>query len=593
MNKNNISVLDILRAFGFIFKYAIAVSPIRSLFIFGISITLGLLPAFEAYVVRIVMDTVAESAEFSYSPISAVLILGFVYAAGSLLTNWKFRLSHHVNSWTALKLEQRIIDDANNFAPISFFNAEFNSYLKLISAKNQNVAGAISDFMNLITWIVSLVSVVSILMFVNPWIAVFSIVGSIPQALYLQKSAFAIVKKGAKIANLKHLREHYYENFMSEDGLAETKIFNSSDFLIDKIKGLSKEIAIEERAAQNKEDMPFHGFNLLAAVMTIISQIIIIRQIGLGGLGVGDYMLYNTAYATLFNMINLFMYYNNVSKKSSGIVIIKDMLNNAKFTEDLGDVEKSDITKLNEITSIRFENVWFSYDKEENAIFKNLSFEINKDNSLALVGLNGAGKTTLIKLIVGLYKPTSGIIYYNNIAHTLISSNTIRDKFSVVLQDYCKYGVTLGENITFSSEYDGAAITKMTKQLSFDLNERINLNSLMIPSLHDKGENLSEGQWQKIAVMRGFSKDANVFVMDEPSSSLDASSENLLYEALKNRNDYSMKIIISHRLACVRDTNRIIVLENGSIVQDGNHFELMQEEGVYKELFEIQSQKYL
>ncbi|MCL2404533.1 MAG: ABC transporter ATP-binding protein/permease [Defluviitaleaceae bacterium] len=596
MNNTTIKPKHIAAAFMFTFKLAFRLAPVRTMLTMIITVALGISPAAEALVIREIVNNITTEVEITRllsSPTSTVILLAIVFFSTSILSNIRHRLVQYINAWTTLRIEEKLIDDIGSFAALSFYDAEFNSFLKLVGDRGQRVSGIISDVTGFISWVISLLSVISLLAFVNPWIAVFSLIGSIPQTIYMQKSFFSIVRKGMKIAELVRLSRHYMDSFTLEEKLSETKVFDSAQFFMDKIKGLENQIAMQSADEKKRENLSFYGFTLLSAVLSIVSQIIIIRNIGSGVATIGDYMLYNTAHHTLFNMFNLFVYYYSVSKKTSGIALMQQFLKNDSYTEDIIDdyIHGYD-DQL--ITSIRFEDVCFSYDGPlGNMIIKNLSFEIKKGETLALVGENGGGKTTLAKLICGLYKPTSGTISYNGVAHTRLSPEKIRKKFSIILQDYCKYGLTLGENVTFLESYDSNKIADILNDVGFDgFSNGHSLDSIVLQGIHDGGANFSEGQWQKIAIARSLCKPADIIVMDEPSAALDAKAEDAFYKLIKENSSFSIKILISHRLACIQDVDRVLVLSNGVIEQDGAHQNLVMQDGTYKKLFTIQSQKY-
>lgn len=575
----------IFAALVFALRLAFKVAPIRTGLTILITIALGLSPAVEAFVMREIVNNVTRDR----AQIHFILLLAIIFLGTAIFTNLRHRLDLYINAWTGLKLEEKIIDNIGKFSPMSFHDTEFNAFLKLVADRGQRLVGIVSDITGFITWVISLLSVLSLLAFVNPLVAVFALAGCIPQTIHMQKSLSTIILKGMEIAELMRLSRHYMESFTSQDKLAETKIFDAAQFFTDKMQVFETKIAQHGADEKKEENLPFYGFALLSTALSILSQIIIIRSVGAGDATIGDYMLYNLAHQKLFGLFSVSLYYYSISKKASGLALMEQFLKNNQYVEDTGAVP---VQMEGIITSIRFQDVSFAYNGTD-MVLKNLSFQINQGETLALVGVNGGGKTTLAKLICGLYQPTSGTIYYNGLPHHAIAPSTLRNKCTIVLQEYCKYGLTIGENIAFSESYPREAVQSFLQDVSFDpLKEGASLDTLVLQNIHDGGANFSEGQWQKIAIARGLSKPADIIILDEPSSALDAKSEDDFYKLVKAQTHFSLKILISHRLACVQDVSRIVVLDGGTIIQDGTHQALVAQKGTYQELFTIQANKY-
>lgn len=246
---------------------------------------------------------------------------------------------------------------------------------------------------------------------------------------------------------------------------------------------------------------------------------------------------------------------------------------------------------------IRFDNVYFTYPGTENEVLKGVSFTINPNEKVALVGRNGAGKSTIIKLLLGLYRPTQGTVSIGNISVADMPDQQRSQIISAVFQDYVSYSLSVRENIAVSNIEkinDNAAIHEAAKLgLSYDFITKLpNRFDTFIGKLDDDGVELSSGQLQKLAVSRAVMSDAYFLVLDEPTASMDPKSECEMYEnfikLVKNRGC----IIISHRLASARIADRIIVLNDGKIVESGIHDELMLKNGLYKMMFDKQSAWY-
>jgi len=249
---------------------------------------------------------------------------------------------------------------------------------------------------------------------------------------------------------------------------------------------------------------------------------------------------------------------------------------------------------------IVFENVGFSYSGAPERALTNISLEIHPGETIALVGENGSGKTTLIKLLCRLYDPTEGRI--------LIDGNDLRDfraadlrkEMSVVFQDFVKYNLTARENIAFGKTGAGRDATELAKVEEAARKAGIHEK---IVSLHrgydttlgrwfEDGEELSIGQWQKVALARAYLRDAQIIVLDEPTSALDARAEYEVFKGFKEFVSGKIAVLISHRFSTVRMADRIFVMDRGRIIESGSHEELMKSGGTYAGLFELQAKNY-
>ncbi len=250
-----------------------------------------------------------------------------------------------------------------------------------------------------------------------------------------------------------------------------------------------------------------------------------------------------------------------------------------------------------EFESLEFRNVTFAYPGKEEKTLKNISFKINKGETVAVVGHNGAGKTTLSKLIMRLYDVTEGEILYNgrNIKEYNIAS--YRNRFASVFQDYRVFAMTVAENVLMQ-EVDENNISLAEKALTQSgIKSRIDklpegMDTLLTKEFDDSGASLSGGETQKLTIARMFAKNFDVAVLDEPSSALDPVAESKMYEALAEGTKGKTVIYISHRLSSAANADKIIVFREGMLIEQGNHSELMEKGGEYCEMFTLQASGY-
>ena len=244
---------------------------------------------------------------------------------------------------------------------------------------------------------------------------------------------------------------------------------------------------------------------------------------------------------------------------------------------------------------ITFDHVSFTYSNVGHPVLSDVSFTIHKGEKAALVGLNGAGKTTILKILAGLYEPTSGRATVNGMDICSLDDQTKSRLWSIVFQDYCKYDMTLRENIIFDNDKaDDRRIHDCIHACGLDdLLQNADLDQ-PLGIFDEAGRGLSGGQYQKLAVCRAMYAETPMLVLDEPTASLDPKAEAELYHNILNTSAGKTSLLISHRLGAVSHCSKILVLDGGSIKECGSHSDLMNiQNGIYRKLYETQKAWYI
>lgn len=271
------------------------------------------------------------------------------------------------------------------------------------------------------------------------------------------------------------------------------------------------------------------------------------------------------------------------------------MVDHYDFFNDMPEYQEKNIKFNLKNPVIRFESVSFTYPGTETEVLKNVSFEMDSKQSTAIVGKNGSGKSTVVKLLCKLYAPCKGKITINGNDLNDISYSQLKDIFSIVIQDFNKYQLTLRENILFGNidgeSEDSELINALKKGMLDELLEHgLDRN---LGKIEDDGIDLSGGQWQKIAIARTFLSKSEFIILDEPTASLDPISESNLYTSFSEIQKDKGVLMISHRLASSKMADRIIVLNNGTIEEEGTHNQLIEKRNLYYEMFSSQSSWYI
>jgi ATP-binding cassette subfamily B protein/ATP-binding cassette subfamily C protein len=248
--------------------------------------------------------------------------------------------------------------------------------------------------------------------------------------------------------------------------------------------------------------------------------------------------------------------------------------------------------------NIEFRNVSFKYPNSDVYVLKNVSFTIDSNKTCAIVGLNGSGKTTIIKLLARLYDPTEGDIYIDAINIKEYKTESLYKCMSVVFQDFMKYQFTVKDNIGFGDidNIDDIKLIKIAskKSKADDFIEGLKLKyDTKLGKIWDEGMELSLGQWQKLAISRAFMSESAILILDEPTASVDAQTEYDLFKNFKQLTQSRTSILISHRFSTVKIADKIIVLKDGCIIEEGSHDELIDKNGFYSSLYTMQANGYI
>jgi ATP-binding cassette subfamily B protein len=241
--------------------------------------------------------------------------------------------------------------------------------------------------------------------------------------------------------------------------------------------------------------------------------------------------------------------------------------------------------------------VSFAYPGSEHRVLSDVNFRFYPQERIALVGENGAGKTTLVKLLARLYDPTEGSILLDGVDLRDYNVDELRHEIGVIFQDYMRYDMLASENIGFGRIDELQNQERVTRSAEKSLAAGVvaklpRTYQQMLGRRFEGGVDLSTGQWQKVALARAYMRDAQILILDEPTASLDARAEFEVYQRFVDLTAGKMAVLISHRFSTVRMADRILVLEQGRIVEQGSHYQLVQLGGKYAELFELQAAGY-
>jgi len=482
-------------------------------------------------------------------------------------------------------------------AHLDFSNLENGEVRNLIAKVEDTYIWRLFENLRVINFIIYSVASLILAFFValrfNPVYLIVLFFFSTPLYFFRAKYGniyWSIYTQNSKKINYLWYMRYLFTNFNT---LSEIKIYNLKKFFLEKTKSFQDEIVNQYK----KPILKYIFWSTLASffipaiifffLKNFINQIIFSQKFSLG-----DFTFFLNAIFTF------------TGQTSSLLVNIGSVVENNLYVEDyfkLLNIKNKIINskrakRLKKIIprEIKFENVSFVYPGSKKLVLKNINLTIKTNQDIAIVGPNGAGKTTLIKLLFRFYDPTQGKILVDGVDLKKINLDDWYRHLGVLFQDFARYYLTVKENIEFGD------ISNKKKNVNQALSNAQGSDLLDLPKKTDQilgrwfedGEEISFGQWQKLAIARALYRNAPILVLDEPTSNIDAQAEFKIFNNLKKTYQEKTLIFISHRFSTVRMADYIYVLKNGGIIEQGNHQNLISQNNVYAKYFKIQKQGY-
>ncbi|WP_044763707.1 ABC transporter ATP-binding protein [Streptococcus suis] len=390
-------------------------------------------------------------------------------------------------------------------------------------------------------------------------------------------------------------REVWYINYLltHDFSFKEIKLNGISQYFIDKYGTLKRNFMNQDLNISKKKVLFRGSLDILLNFINGIAIFMMIQSIRSGKLLVGNFV-------SLIQAITRVNTYSQSMIQNTYIIY-----NTSLFMEQLFkffDMEVSNISIQNSrisriekrIDKIKVNNLSFIYPGSVKKTLEDINVEFNKGELVAIVGKNGSGKSTLVKLLSGLYQPSEGQIYYNNESSDVLDLSYYQNNVSVLFQDFVKFELSVRENIGLSDvnsisdskikkHIDSLKLNFLTAENNFNLNQRLG-------TWFNDSRQISGGQWQKVALARTFFKNASIYILDEPSSALDPVSEKEIFDEFVTRSRDKIALFVSHNLMAASRADRIIVMQDGRIIDEGKHDDLISKSKYYRELY--YSEKY-
>jgi len=547
------------------------------------------------------VTALALGQEFEFRRILLLLILQFGYIfLNSLIHNVYNMVTRIAGELVSNHIKLKLMNKARTIDLASFDRPEF--YEKLENANRE--AGSrpiqvLSSTFSIISSLISVVSFIAILASISVGAPILIILLALPSAIinfvYRRKN-FMYMRHRSKD---RRQMSYYSELITNKDMVKEIRLFDLTDTFITRYQETFLHYFAGLRSLIVHENAWHIGISAANSAVNCYLFLFIARRVYEGVLQLGDYSLYTGALNSISGNISSLI--STSATIYEGTLFIDNMI---AFMNEPQTVlprlrEPLHVTRHVGHT-LELRDVSFRYPGTERMVIRHVNLTLRAGETAVLVGLNGAGKTTLIKLITRLYDPTEGEILLDGHDIRDYDLNELYAMYGIIFQDFGRYAVTVAENIRFGDihrddvtedEIEDAARASSADAFIADL--PAGYDTPLMRYFEENGIELSGGQWQKLSIARAFYSDSDFLILDEPTASLDPMAEQEIFNQFDALRQDKTTIFVSHRLSSATTASKIIVLENGQIVEEGNHSQLMNKRGKYYELFSTQARRYV
>ncbi len=455
--------------------------------------------------------------------------------------------------------------------------------------------GMIQSIGRLVQQVITTISLSIAIMVFSPWLMLLLVAGVLPA--FLGESHFAFLGYAKNFRQTPIRRQLDYLRILggSREAAKELKLFGLSRFLTQRFTGLSDQIYDENVDLARRRLVAGSLFSIISTIGYYSAYVYVVWRTVRGALSIGDLTLLTGAIMQASS--NIQQIFSTVASIADQALFLTDLL--AFF-----DMQPTIRSKPNALPAPRpimrgfeFRGVSFSYPGNPRLVLNRLNFTLRPGERVALIGENGQGKTTIVKLMTRLYDPTEGQILLDGVDLREYDLDDLYREIGVIFQDFMRYEMTARENIAIGRIDELKALDSIKlaarKGMADQVIERLpGTYEQLLGRRFDGGVDLSGGEWQKVALARAYLRDAQVLILDEPTAALDARSEFEVFQRFAELTAGKMALFISHRFSTVRMADRIIVLENGNIAEEGSHDQLSVRGGRYAEMFEMQAASY-
>ena len=598
------SILAYIRTFSITWQNG----PLALLGVLLLTLLLGVVPAGQFFVTELLINAITAAigdADWWKQVVPWLVGLIGLQVLSISIDHLREPLRLHVGENIEVWINESIVRKSNTIALTEFQTPDFQNAL----ARARAMSGIELD--EIVWWIfdslqqlISAVTLGIVLWRYHPLLALLPMVTGL--ASWWSGSRFAASVYNLDVEQTPQRRERdALEGILTDRGAGkEIRLYQAQDLWITRWRNLWTALIAEQHVIERRKFFAHLAIDIARGVLYGCSLILLLLEVFRGGLTVGTYIAATAALVSLDGIWNevvgYFQWIGNEMRRLSGDLypFLDRTVPALKTAPTSGSTSESDenyFQTTQEPSHLRIENVSFLYPNTQEPVLNDINLTLKKGESVALVGPNGAGKTTLARVLLGLYPPQTGIIYIEDVPLNEENRQAWLGHCSAVFQDFTAYHLTARENIIFGDlehpeRMEAASIAGGAAPVVDGLTA--GYETTLGPTFG--GRDLSGGEWQRLATARCFMRESPwLVVLDEPTAALDPLAEQAVYERFIERSKGRTSVLISHRLSSVRACDRILVIDNGTIVEDGDHESLLAKDGLYAQFFRAQAQWYV
>jgi len=492
-------------------------------------------------------------------------------------------------------ISTKIMEHASRLDLTSFEDPSFYDRMERARVQGTDRIVLIQATGLLIQQLVTTVSLAAGILFFSPWILIALVACVVPA--FLGETHFAFMGYSLNFRQTPAKREMEYLRVLggSKESAKELKLFGLAPFLVSRYAKLSNELHEQTVGLAKRRLMVGGLLSLLGTLGYYGSYAFVIYETVLGALTIGSlYFLTGAIAGASTNIQAVFATFSTIADQA---LFVTDLLDFFAMKPTVSSKPNALSVPRPILQGFEFRDVSFTYPGHTRLVLSDVSFHLRRGERLALVGENGQGKTTIVKLLTRLYDPTAGQILLDGVDLREYDLEDLWRETGVIFQDFMRYDMTAAENIAIGKIEERENTFRVRSAAQKSLAEQV---IRKLPKSYDQilgrrfegGVDLSGGEWQKMALARAYLRDAQLLILDEPTAALDAKAEHEVFQRFAELTQGKMALLISHRFSTVKMADRILVLEQGQIAEQGDHQELLLRGGRYAEMFELQAASY-
>lgn len=562
----------------------------------------SLIPVSTAYVSKLIIDTITaifyHKSTFAASSTHLWWLAGLEFAL-AMTGNIAGRLIDYYDSVLADRYTRHVsievMRHASQLDLQSYEDPVYYDRLERARVQATDRLGMIQSIGRLFQQVLTTVSLSAAILFFSPWLLLLLIACLIPAFLGESHFAFLNYAKNFRQTPIKRELDYLRQVGGSKEAAKELKLFGLADFFTGRFTRLSNQIFDENLRLFRRRLWAVSFLSLFSTAGYYGAYVWVIYETAIGAFTIGTLTFLTQSIINASN--NISQIFSTLSSIADQALFLTDLLAFFEMKPTVTSKPNAIPAPRPIIEGFEFKDVSFTYPGTERLVLNHLNFRLEPGERIALIGQNGQGKTTIVKLITRLYDPTGGRILLDGVDLREYNIEDLSNEIGVIFQDFMRYEMTARANIAVGRiEYiqdlpriEEAAEKSLADGVVARLPRRYDQ---MLGRRFEGGVDLSGGEWQKLALARAYLRDAQVLILDEPTAALDARAEYEVFERFNELTEGKMALFISHRFSTVRMAERIIVLEDGAIAEEGSHESLIALNGRYAEMFELQASSY-